>query len=223
MRMNKVVATLWMASAAVFGVGVFLMAQSAIGPQDVAEARNAETTLQYRDVIRQTTAPKQQMKGPVAQDIDSQSGPAQSADLSTDKNAMPLPTKKEGDADNWVRVAGTEAVMRADPDEAAPMIVAFPVGRKLDLVSEKDGWTKVEEPKSATVGWIKADQLAKPGEMHMARLNRERDLALDESQSRYDDEWAVDVEDTTEVSDMRNDRPRSGPLGGILRRAFGRF
>ncbi len=222
MRISRLVATLWMASAAIFGVGVFLMAQSAIGPQDVAEARNAESDviLKYRDVIRETTAPKHLTKGPAL--VKDASAEAKAAELSPDLNAVPLPTKKKGDADNWVRVAGTEAILRADPSDSAAMIVAFPVGRKLDLVSEGNGWTKVEEPKTATVGWIKADQLAKPGEIRMARLNRDGSPALDESESDYSDEWAMDVE-RTEVSDMRNDRQRSGPLGGILRRTFGRL
>ncbi|ODA67535.1 hypothetical protein A7A08_01569 [Methyloligella halotolerans] len=220
MRMNKVVASIWMASAAIFGLGIFLMAQSAIGPRDIANARNTEaaTTLEYRAAIRETTAQKPQAKGPVA--AQNPAPEIQSVSLSDQQGAMPLPSKKE-DADNWVNVAGKDAVMRSLPANAAPMIVAFPVGRKLFVRGEKDGWTKVEEPKTSTVGWIQADQLAKPGEMRMARLDREGrgvSPALDESESAFSDEWAMKVEDTQ----ARPERRRSGPLGGLLRRAFGR-
>ncbi|MFD0986478.1 SH3 domain-containing protein [Methyloligella solikamskensis] len=221
MRVNKIVASLWMASAAIFGLGVFLMAQSAIGPLDVAKALDTEavTPLEYQAAIRETTAQKPQAKGPVA--AKDAAPDMKSATASDVHGTMPLPAKKEGGPDQWVKVAGTDAVMRSEPAAGAPMIVAFPVGRKLFVQDEKDGWTKVEEPKTSTVGWIQADQLAKPGEMRMARLGNENrpgrtGPALDESESAYSDDWAMEVEETS----VRHER-RRGPLGGILRRAFG--
>lgn len=221
MRINKLVAALWMSSAAIFGLGVFLLAQSAIGPTDVIRARNAEidAALKHSDTIRENTIRKSQAETATA--ASNLSAEMKSAGRQEEAQAVPLPVKKEDAPDRWVRVAGTEAVMRSDAKASAPMIVAFPVGRKLSVLAEDDDWTKVAEPNSGTTGWIAADQLDKPGEARIARLDR-GDRGIREGR-RADDtgDWALEMEDGP--PETRADRRRTGPLGGLLRRALGRF
>jgi hypothetical protein len=59
-----------------------------------------------------------------------------------------------------VQVLISGAGMYGTASEDAPMLFAFPYGRRLRVVSHYEGWVEVTDPQSATTGWMKTGHLA---------------------------------------------------------------
>jgi hypothetical protein len=62
--------------------------------------------------------------------------------------------------EEWVQVLVSGAGMYGTASEDAPMLFAFPYGRRLKVVSHYQGWVEVTDPQSATTGWMKAGHVA---------------------------------------------------------------
>jgi hypothetical protein len=63
-------------------------------------------------------------------------------------------------SDQWVQVISSGSPMRATAAEDAPMLFAFPYGRKLKVISNYQGWVEVTDPTSGATGWMQAHALA---------------------------------------------------------------
>ena len=63
-------------------------------------------------------------------------------------------------SEEWVQVLVSGAGMYGTASEDAPMLFAFPYGRRLRVVSHYEGWVEVTDPQSATTGWMKAGHVA---------------------------------------------------------------
>src|SRR4029079_19839556 len=60
-----------------------------------------------------------------------------------------------GPQEEWVQVLISGAGMYGTASEDAPMLFAFPYGRRLKVVSHYQGWVEVTDPQSTTTGWMK--------------------------------------------------------------------
>jgi hypothetical protein len=104
-------------------------------------------------------------------------------------------------SEEWVQVLVSGAGMYGTASEDAPMLFAFPYGRRLKVVSRYEGWVEVTDPQSATTGWMKAGHvapIAAPG------------VSAEQVDAGYEDErrpgWL---------------RRHGGGLGDIISRALG--
>lgn len=57
-------------------------------------------------------------------------------------------------------VAAEPALVRSGPSDAAPMLYAFPTGRKMLVIKRQDGFAAVQDVRSGARGWIKTEALA---------------------------------------------------------------
>ncbi|MEG6507491.1 SH3 domain-containing protein [Methyloligella sp. 2.7D] len=204
--MTRLVMMLWMASGAVFVLGVFLLAQSNLGPQDTRAARQDAMLAAAPRVNESAVA-----RAPVTHETAWQPVLAEN-DVQQANGQPPLPPKRPDQPARWTQVSGTDAVLRASPDEAAAMIAGFPVGYRLSLLSEQGGWAKVEEPKSRTVGWMQVSQLDGNGSPVASTGRSGSRIAMAESS---DDMNAPAVHD-------RRVARRNGPIANLLRALGGR-
>lgn len=62
--------------------------------------------------------------------------------------------------EEWVQVLVSGAGMYGTASEDAPMLFAFPYGRRLKVVSHYQGWVEVTDPQSAATGWMKVGHVA---------------------------------------------------------------
>jgi hypothetical protein len=74
-----------------------------------------------------------------------------------DDSAQGMP---RGPQEEWVQVLVSGAGMYGTASEDAPMLFAFPYGRRLKVVSHYEGWVEVTDPQSATTGWMKVGHVA---------------------------------------------------------------
>jgi len=65
-----------------------------------------------------------------------------------------------GPQEEWVQVLVSGAGMYGTASEDAPMLFAFPYGRRLKVVSHYQGWVEVTDPQSTTTGWMKVGHVA---------------------------------------------------------------
>jgi hypothetical protein len=260
--MSRLVLSIWLTSALIYGLGVLLLVQTSIGSGDIAS-----TGLRDRQRVKQVLAADEDrsMAPPAAQPANP-AKPAANASAKPDTTAAarvkvtlkpaaatqtpnsaapqtasdePAPSMPQAASDEttgsisepqgpmgsqasarpqtiWVTVAGVATVHTA-PDPNSPMLYAFPAGRQLVLLGQKDGWMAVQDPKSAATGWVKADELLAPGS-NVAADNGEALAQNDNS----DDNGFPGLDDIFGQRDRRH-RGREGPIAHFLRHAFGGF
>lgn len=116
---------------------------------------------------------------------------------------------------SWVVVTGQKAMMHSEPSMSAPGLFAFPVGRRMGLISTQKGWMQVQDPQSGATGWIQADQFSGSGSQMADSGNGNEAMA----QNGGDDGW------NGQTWSGRRHRHRHGNGGGVItnffRRAFG--
>ncbi|HXG78158.1 MAG TPA: hypothetical protein VNJ31_02300 [Methyloceanibacter sp.] len=113
-----------------------------------------------------------------------------------DPNAWPAEAQDE--PEEWVQVLVSGAGMHGVASDEAPMLFAFPYGRKLRVISRYGNWVEVTDPQSATTGWMKAQYLAP---------------AMAPNRQQEAEAW----------SQEEPPRRRRGLFGGLFGRAFGGF
>ena len=83
-----------------------------------------------------------------------QAGPYERAPNRAAQGAPGVPQEE------WVQVLVSGAGMYGTASEDAPMLFAFPYGRRLKVVSHYQGWVEVTDPQSAATGWMKVGHVA---------------------------------------------------------------
>lgn len=213
--MNKLIASLWMLSAAIFAGGVFLMAQSSIAPVGPAEA--ARQIERHAEAAEKAEGSSSIARSAAAHGLQETEQPEESGDAAVADNGNPvppLPAKKKDGPAKWMIVADTDGVMRSAPEAEAPMLFGFPVGRKLNVVEEKGDWAKVEDAESGATGWMAASQLAEPGE-RVAALERRQGADVRRNRDDLEDAWKAEIARQAEHVSRR-----MGPVGNLLRQAL---
>jgi hypothetical protein len=71
----------------------------------------------------------------------------------------------------WVQIVISGAEVQATAADDAPMLFAFPYGRRLQVISRQEGWVQVSDPHSKATGWIKTAYLAPVGAPGVPQAN----------------------------------------------------
>ena len=110
----------------------------------------------------------QEMNAVPENGYDPEAAPTQNGgDVPETTGALPQEAQEE-----WVQIVISGAEVQASAADDAPMLFAFPYGRRLQVISRQEGWVQVSDPHSKATGWIKTAYLAPVGAPGMPQANQ---------------------------------------------------